>query len=200
MNNEKRSFRLTFTEGCLGTKSGNPEVFETYIASKRPDGVDQEEIDAMPPMEDQLERGSTLFARTPEGVPVIFDYQIKGFFKDSQKALQRFDDASCKMTAFNKVIDGVIFIEPRQIALKLPEGKEVGWCQRSIRVNTPQGERVSLVRSEEVPAGTTLDIVVTCFNSKFWDNIERWFNYGAFRGIGQWRNSGKGRFTWVELC
>ena len=24
-------------------------------------------------------------------------------------------------------------------------------------------------------------------------------DYGAMRGIGQWRNSGKGRFVWEEI-
>ena len=26
-----------------------------------------------------------------------------------------------------------------------------------------------------------------------------WLDYGRVRGIGQWRNSGKGRFTWEEI-
>jgi len=26
--------------------------------------------------------------------------------------------------------------------------------------------------------------------------VLEWLNYGALRGIGQWRNSGKGRFSY----
>jgi hypothetical protein len=29
--------------------------------------------------------------------------------------------------------------------------------------------------------------------------IREWLDYGKLRGLGQWRNSGKGRFSWVEL-
>lgn len=29
--------------------------------------------------------------------------------------------------------------------------------------------------------------------------IREWLDYGKLRGIGQWRNSGKGRFEWEEI-
>lgn len=31
-----------------------------------------------------------------------------------------------------------------------------------------------------------------------WPRIE-WLDYGELRGIGQWRNSGKGRFKWHDI-
>ena len=30
--------------------------------------------------------------------------------------------------------------------------------------------------------------------------VREWLDYGAYSGIGQWRNSGKGRFTWEEIA
>ena len=60
---------------------------------------------------------------------------------------------SSKMTAFKKVIDGNIFVFPRRIPL-IFDG-EMTICQRSLRAQTPQGERVALSASEEVPAGAT---------------------------------------------
>ena len=27
--------------------------------------------------------------------------------------------------------------------------------------------------------------------------VREWLDYGILRGIGQWRNSGKGRFTYI---
>lgn len=29
--------------------------------------------------------------------------------------------------------------------------------------------------------------------------VREWLDYGVLRGIGQWRNSGKGRFTYEVL-
>jgi len=31
------------------------------------------------------------------------------------------------------------------------------------------------------------------------ETLREWFDYGIFSGIGQWRNSGHGRFFWEEL-
>jgi len=28
--------------------------------------------------------------------------------------------------------------------------------------------------------------------------LREWLDYGQFKGIGQWRNSGKGRFEWAD--
>ena len=29
--------------------------------------------------------------------------------------------------------------------------------------------------------------------------VREWLDYGMYRGLGQWRNSGKGRMVWEEL-
>ena len=29
--------------------------------------------------------------------------------------------------------------------------------------------------------------------------LQEWLNYGRLRGLGQWRNSGKGRYTFEQL-
>ena len=31
------------------------------------------------------------------------------------------------------------------------------------------------------------------------DVVREWLDYGALRGIGQWRNSGMGRIKWEEV-
>jgi len=61
-----------------------------------------------------------------------------------------------------------------------------------------QGERIALARSETCPAGTQMWFTVTCL----WDYeklLTEWLDYGRLRGLGQWRNSGKGRFTYEIL-
>lgn len=46
---------------------------------------------------------------------------------------------------------------------------------------------------------TTREIEVLCMDDSHEKAVLEWLNYGAMRGIGQWRNSGKGRFTYEVL-
>jgi hypothetical protein len=72
----------------------------------------------------------------------------------------------------------------------------VGRCERPLRAQTAQGERVALASSETVPAGCTLEFTVIALREDLLDYVEEWLDYGGLRGFGQWRNSGKGCFTW----
>ena len=104
---------------------------------------------------------------------------------------------SSGIKAYKKIIDGLIFPEPRMIPLTL--AGEIGNCQRPLRAQTAQGERVSLANSEELPAGTTAEFSVLLLDGGHESLILEWLDYGRLRGIGQWRNSGKGRFTYELL-
>lgn len=73
-------------------------------------------------------------------------------------------------------------------------------CQRPLRAQTPQGERVSLSCSETLPAGSTCEFTVVCMVDDDIEIIKEWLDYGAYHGAGQWRNSGKGKFTWEEIA
>ena len=103
---------------------------------------------------------------------------------------------SSKIKAYKKEIDGLIFPEPRKIMF---ENYEMDICQRPLRAQTMQGERVALAMSEEIKAGASVTFEVRCFQESQLDLVREWLDYGAFRGIGQWRNSGKGRFQWEEI-
>lgn len=195
---KKMKVELTLIEGMLGTKAGNPELLRDYIANKHPEAVQDDELNTMPDIEEEVQHGTTFFNRTEEGVPFIFDYQIKGFFKDAQGMLNRVEGA--KLSAHKKVIDGLVFIDERQIELIIPEGEEITICERPLRAQTPQGERVSIARSEEVPAGTKIRFTITVLEDKLMSHVIEWLNYGSLRGIGQWRNSGKGKFTWDDIA
>ena len=196
--------KLTLTEELLGTKAANPDVFADYIASKHPSGTPQK--DELDNAEHREEAGTTVFHRM-NGQPGIYDYQVKGFFKDSCAALNRFDKelrevngkALEKLSAFKSKIDGAIFVFPRFIPLVLPAGTAIGICERPLRAETAQGPRVSLCRSETTPPGTTLEIDIQIFSKELSPYVELFLNYGKLRGLGQWRNSGKGRFTWELL-
>lgn len=207
---KKVNVKITFLEGILGTSSADPEIYTRFIGAKAPDAVSvEEEVEALG-AESIVERGTTVFPRDDDGTPFLYDYQIKGFFKDACSMLARLSEKdpetgkkkkakneSGKLTAYKKVIDGLIFVEPRKIRLESPGPVTI--CQRPLRAQTAQGERVALSSSEELPAGTTVTMTIICMDDNHWAAVEEWLNYGIFRGIGQWRNSGKGRFAWEVL-
>ncbi len=200
--------KLTFTEPVLGTWPSNQNIAREFIASKSPDAATIEDEVAALGADAVADKGMTVFPRNEKGEPVLYDYQVKGFFKDSCGMLGRIGgksetgkkkavNESGKITAYKKVIDGLIFVEPRMIPLKF-DG-EIGDCQRPLRAQTAQGERVSLANSEEIPAGATCEFEVLCMDDSHEKAVLEWLDYGALRGIGQWRNSGKGRFTYEIL-
>lgn len=197
---ERIHVRITLMEEALGMTPGDPEVYSKYITSKAPmPDLTQEEIDSIEGME-QMEDATTCFPRTADGTPFCWDYQIKGFFKDACSSLRRVPGTrSSKLSAFKKVIDGTVFVAPRVIPFQLPEGVGCGRCERSLRASGPSGERIALAASETVPAGTAIDFGVLVMNPRDVETVREWLDYGQLRGLFQWRNSGKGRFTWEEV-
>lgn len=194
--------RLTLTDEMLGTTSGNPDIHKEYIASKAPDAKSmREEVEAIG-VDAVEEKSMTVYPRLEDGTPFIWDYQIRGFFKDTCSALQRckgedFSKESCGMKAFKKIIDGCIFVQPRKIPIEL-SGK-MGVCQRPLRGQTAQGERISLAASETVPEGSSMELTVVCLSDAHEKAVREWLDYGKWKGLLQWRNSGKGRFVWEEI-
>ena len=203
------SVRLTFIEEVLGTLPRDPLVVEDYL--KGPDATsgprpDDERaalaagIEATEAEELLEEKGSppTIFSRDGQGRPILWDYQIKGFFKDAAGAFYRIKKTD--WPAYKKIVDTLIFVEPRELVLTLPEGAKLSWCQRPIRVVGAHGERVALVVSETCPPGTILDCKIVVLRPDLLNWVETFLDYGQRKGIGQWRNSGKGRFQWTELA
>lgn len=182
---------IEFTEPLLGTLAGNKELVEDFIAGNHPNGVQEDEMAAIP---EKIEKSSTFFSRNGDNAPILWDYQIKGFFKDACGMLNR--TKNFKLKAHKKVIDGLVFVTPRKIPLKLPG--ELTWTERPLRGQTAKGERISLARSETAPAGTTIEIEISLLNEDLKKFIVACLDYGALRGLGQWRNSGMGRFRWSE--
>lgn len=190
--------KLTLTEEILGTASNNPEIHSEFIAKKAPDAQSrEEEIEAIG-VDAEVEKSMTVFPRDENGNPIFWDYQVKGFFKDACGMLRKVSKTkSSGIKAYKKQIDGLIFIQERKIPF-VYDGN-IGNCQRPLRAQTAQGERISLANSETIPAGATLEFTVECLVDSDMDAVREWLDYGRLRGLGQWRNSGKGRFTWEEV-
>lgn len=194
--------RITLTEEMLGTASANPEIHKEFIASKSADAAKAEEEMKTIHAEELMNKAMTVFPRGDDGTPVLFDYQVKGFFKDAVGLLLELSDKEVKVgkTRLSKfthkrLVDNYVFITPRKIKLA-PCGPV---CTRPLRAETMQGERVALASSETVPAGTVFEFEVKTLAPALEDMLKECLDYGALKGIGQWRNSGKGRFTWEEI-
>lgn len=149
--------KLTFTEPVLGTCPGDPDIYTTFIASKSPDANTLEDEVAAIGVDGVVEKGKTIFPKLDGGTPFFYDYQIKGFFKDTCGGLRKVKGSvSSGIKAFKKEIDKLVFVEPRNIPI-LFDG-EMGECFRPLRAQTMQGERVSLAFSEQIPAGQRVSL------------------------------------------
>lgn len=203
----KRRVRLTFTEEVLGSQPGSKEEFDGFfrdraVAAMVKGGKSEDEaMDAARgerediSADEALQRGKTVFPRTMDGRPCMYGYQLKGAFKDACSMMRRVPGSkSSKLTAYKKAIDGTLFVNERKVPFDV--FGEMGECVRPLRASTPQGDRVALARSETIPAGSTLTFTVTCLDGRLWPTVEEWLNYFGVRGIGQWRNSGKGTCRW----
>lgn len=188
---------LTLTEEMLGMAPGDPAIYEKYIASLAPDAQSTEDEVAAIGTDKVLDSKMTVFPRDSDGKPLIWDYQVRGFFKDSIGMLRRAPGTECsKVKTYKKLVDGLLFCFPRQIPITIPDTAPISNCQRPLRTSGPTGERTALAISETVPAGSTMDFSLTMLA----DDMEPWvrecLDYGIVRGLGQWRNSGKGKFTY----
>lgn len=196
--------RIKFTDTILGTKPADPEIHSRFVASKAPDAktIAQELAAHEASIEDVEERTKTIFHKMEDGTPFIEAYQVKGFFKEAARTLKKVPGTlTSKTTAYLKKVDNFIFVSPDNLALWMPIDLDLTAtdCQRPLRASTPQGERVALAHSEEAPAGTTIEFTVKCLIDSDLDLVREWLDYGALKGMGQWRNSGRGRFVWEEI-
>jgi len=190
--------KITFIEPLLGTASANPEIHKEFIASHAPDAPSRNEEVAAIGVDESVGKTMTVFPRT-DGTPHLWDYQIKGYFKDACAMLSRVKTTkSSAIKAYKKIIDGLVFVAPRIIPLQLG-GKPITSLQRPLRAQTAQGERIALANSECAPAGTAIEIEVNLLDKAHEKLVREWLDYGKLRGLGQWRNSGMGRFEWEEV-
>ena len=86
---KKLNIKLTFTESLLGTSPADEEIYTRFIGGKAPDAATLPEEVAALGSDAVVERGTTVFPRDEDGNPVVYDYQVKGFFKDACSMLAR---------------------------------------------------------------------------------------------------------------
>lgn len=206
--------RITFTEELLGTAPADEELYKTWVASKAPDASTLEDEVATLGVDEAADKTLTVFHKfteddaasgvcTPEqiGTPFLYDYTWKGLFKDNAKILKKIDGLKQFIPkAYRQETDGLVFVFPRKIALTHKDGtpitqNDMSVCHRPLRASTPMGERIALAHSETVPAGSMCEFEVCAMTPELALMAQACLEYGEYKGSGQWRNSGKGRYT-----
>ena len=196
---------IEFVEKVLGTASADAKLHHDHVAGKSADAEKIEQEMAALPVEELFEKAVTVFPRGEDGEAILYDYQVKGFFKEAIGVLLEFVEPDGKIGkaklskwTVKRIVDNCLQVYPRQIPLVLPAGGEIELCTRPLRAQTMQGERVALATSETVPAGTRIEIEVEVLNDQLMPYVVKALDYGHRKGIGQWRNAGHGRFVWEE--
>jgi hypothetical protein len=198
--------RIELEEEMLGMSCANADVHKEYIASRSADAKKiEEELESLP-AQDLIDKALTVFPRMEDGTPFVWDYQLRGAFKEWLGIQVELLDKEVKVGksklskyTYKRIVDNYVFVNPRKVRLVLPAGGGVGVCTRPLRCSTMQGDRVALASSETVPAGTVLEFELVALFPGLNDLLKICLDYGRLKGLGQWRNSGKGRFKWDEV-
>jgi len=185
-------FRLEveFLTPVLGSQPANKALASEFIAKRKG-------LESLPENEDELlpeavEKGTTVFYRWPkdENIPALLNYQVLGFLKASAQVQNGRVEGGVK--ALKSKVENNIFVSPRVIPLELPEGGEMDYLERPLRAETMQGPRVTLARSEMLPEGTRFSCGVEILDGGAINEgvLRDLLDYGYYRGLGQWHNSG----------
>ena len=157
-------------------------------------------------------------------VPIMYDYQIRGSFKESISMLTRASGGKAtvkengakydcaNISNYKKTVDGNWFVVNRKIPLLVPEtfidpmGRELPTydengnlrvLQRPLRAETAKGPRTALASSEVVPAGTQFYFGIQLLNVKDLKACLETLDYKSYMGMLQWRGGGKGTLMWT---
>lgn len=192
--------RATLITELLGSQPANQKLYEEFIKSKAPEGVEDPDLNYS--SDEIIEKGTTIFHRDEEGYLCVRDYQIKGHLKyvgdQLRKVYSPGKGNKSGWESWKPNANFCLHIYPRLIRLegiKAPHRIN----ERPLRAMTMQGERVSLARSEEVSPGAQFEFGIVCTGLLSLEQITECLDYGEHYGIGQWRNSGFGRYEYEIL-
>lgn len=214
MKPETKKYTIQFTERVLGQMSADPNIIKEYFIPKSPDpNGRQDEIEAVarPELEDEP-KIPTVFGKDATGL-FMFDYQIRGFFKEQLGALINLGDPVVKNLSkwlVKGAVDQYLLVSPRKIYFLDDSGhvaKADEMFQRPQRNDTMQGPRVCVALSEclhpEAHPGLSLSFTVELWITPAkgkreitWEALDACMDWSARRGFGQWRTGGNGRFMW----
>lgn len=206
---ETRSYKLTGITRILGSQPANPDVRSRFVADKIAVMKADEENKHLPEYdEDQLKgMNLTVFLRD-NGRPCICDYIIKGYLKEALGVIKNYDGVN--LAGGSTKIDNLVFVAPTYITFNRngePVMEPEKPFERSLRAMTMQGPRTTVTASEVIGEGWEIEFEITLMANKAtakssaltFDIIEKAFEYGKIKGLGQWRNAANGRFNWERI-
>jgi hypothetical protein len=197
---------LRTVEEVVGTSLTREEASQLFSGDK----VDERLSKLRDSLEGFESQGATVFFRDDKGKPCIGSHMIKGFLKAAGEAFARTmptkNGTMLQSNAYtSSIINQHVTVTPHFITaskdILRSSDKKPKYLQRSLRVQTAMGPRVTLAKSEVLPAGTEFKFVIKVMSgSPFTKEImEQLFSYGELSGLGQWRNSAKGQFEVVQI-
>jgi hypothetical protein len=154
--------------------------------------------------------GTTVFFWNQEkNLPMIGDHMIYGFLKAASEAIVRatpkgeqkagtvLKSASYTQSLINQHVRCESQFVTFDKDIKRNEDGSEFTLQRSLRAMTAQGPRISIAKSEVVPAGAKLEFVLKVLDGSQINLkvLQTLFAYGECVGLGQWRNAGYGMFS-----
>lgn len=152
-------------------------------------------------------KGTTVFFWDKDtDKPCIGDHMIYGFLKAASEAIGRtlprkkaevLHSTSYTQSLINQHVRCVQQFIPFDCDIARDENGFPEYKQRSLRAMTAQGPRVSLAKSERVPAGANLKFTLRVMEGSPIEekHLKKLLEYGQLSGLGQWRNAGYGQFT-----
>lgn len=153
---QSKKFTIEFTTDLLGTVAKDPDVYKTYIESKKPADIEEDESANVEKIET---KGWTGFHMDENGI-FIYDYMIKGFLKHAANVMKE----NLKLKNLRSKIADRVFIDPRKIYFDKHEPD--GVFERPLRAMTMQGPRVSLARSDYMLKGTIISFKIKWLENK----------------------------------
>ena len=210
LNIESRVYHLTGLTPILGSQPASQTLRQEYLQSKAgkllSDAQRMEEDEAFD--YDEEDKGTNIFARDSRNGDCIclMGHHIKGFFKESFGFLQ----TQAGIAQPKKKVDGLLFVEPRFIPI-LRNGERIyeedGVLERPLLAETPKGPRQALQSSEQIYDPWEIEFELTILPNNgtqkskplTWEAVELALEYGAYHGIGQWRNAAYGKFRFERV-
>jgi len=204
MEREYYLLKVIFTTPVLGSQPTG-RVASEFLAKRAgfENGLPEDEEQSLP---EALEKGTTVFHRSPEGAPIFFNYQIKGFLKNAGLVLNGMvkNQSGAVVKALRSKVNNKVFVIERCVELHPPgnngakwQHEDITYNERPLRAATAQGERVALARSEQLPEGTWFTCKLAVYPGDIDQLIlEELLDYGFDMGLGQWRNGGWGQFRY----
>lgn len=195
---EEREVCIRLTSPLLGTVAKDPEVYKTYIESKKPQekaGENESATVDEATLEGIEAKGWTGFHKDEEGL-FLYDYLIKGFLKAAGNVLK----GQLNKKNLRSKIATQVFVSPRRIHLGQDEPDDM--LERPLRAQTQQGPRVTLARSDVINEGKEITFTVkwlkgtTDFSEKV---LKTLLEYGQVQGLGQFRTGGYGAFEVISV-